>query len=44
MVAAIYNKVIDERPTLEAWLGEYIAIEQEYLDGLMSRGIDLAPP
>lgn len=31
------------RPTLAAWISEYAAIEQEYLDSLASFGIQFAP-
>lgn len=35
---------IAPRPTLDAWLAEYEAIEADYLGGLRKRGIDLAAP
>lgn len=37
------DKPIEERPTLQAWFGEYAAIEQEYLDALAAHGIAFAP-
>ena len=34
---------LQQRPTLAAWVAEYDAIEQEYMESLLEFGIDLAP-
>ena len=36
-------RLLEERPTLRAWLEEYGAIEREYLDGLRATGVDFPP-
>lgn len=37
------ERLVAKRPTLAAWLAEYDAIGQEYVDGLAGFGIDFAP-
>ncbi len=37
------ERLLAQRPTLAAWLAEYDAIGQEYVDGLAGFGIDFAP-
>lgn len=34
--------MLKDRPTLQAWLDEYASIEQEWMDGLRSHGVEFA--
>lgn len=43
MVTAMDSEQLDARPTLRAWLGEYDAIEADYLNDLIEQGIELGP-